>query len=111
MIQTCIKNNNEVYILIVIFTIVKMPKLDSNDLESIKIMFRKLMNKNRFGGIHIEITQLKRMGITEKGLKHCVNNNLLLPKKSKGNMEYSVNSHELKEINRILNEVDDVSKL
>ena len=88
-----------------------MAKLDNNDLISMKIIFRKLINKKRCGGVHVEITDLKRWGLTKGALKYCINNFLLLGKRSQGNKEYSVNSHKLKEINRIRKEVNDISEL
>ena len=88
-----------------------MPKLNNIDLDSIKIILRKLINKDRRGGVHTEITQLRRWGLTENALKYLVNNFILIAKKSDGNRELSVNSHNMREVSRILNQVNDVSEL
>lgn len=81
------------------------------DLASMKTILRRLMNKKRYGGVHVEITQLRRWGITDNALKYMVNSFLLLPKPSQGKKEYSVNSHNMKEVYLILNFVKDVSEL
>lgn len=88
-----------------------MVKLDSSDLIGMKILLRKMINKHRIGGIHAEQTQVYRWGATKRGLKYMVNNFILIPKKSKGNMEYSVNPHHMKEANRIIYQVNDISEL
>jgi len=88
-----------------------MVKLDDADLNSLKIIFRKLINKTRCGGNHTEITELYKWGLTKDALKYCINEGLLQAKKSQGNRELSVNSHKLKEIYHILNDIKDASEL
>ena len=88
-----------------------MVKLDNNDLESMKHILRKLINKHRIGGNHVEITQLRHWGLTEKALKYLINNYILRGKSSDGNKELWVDPHNMKEASRILNDVNDVSEL
>ncbi|MBI2101457.1 hypothetical protein HYT53_02500 [Candidatus Woesearchaeota archaeon] len=85
--------------------------IDNNDLASMKHILRKLINKHRIGGIHVEITQLKRWGLTEIALKYLINNFLLQSKSSNNNKELAINPHKMKEVSRIINEVNDVSQL
>ena len=85
--------------------------MNNNDLASIKHILEKLINKNRIGGNHVEITQLRRWGLTEKALKFLINNFLLQSKNSDNNKELAVNPHNIKEVYRIINEVNDISEL
>ncbi len=88
-----------------------MGRMTNEDLASMKMVLRKLMNKHRYAGVHVEITQLRRWGLTPSALKYMVNNHILLGKKSQGNDEYSVNTHKLKMIHWILQQVRDASEL
>lgn len=85
-----------------LYGILLMAKLDERDLISMRIILRKLINKHRFGGIHIEITQLRKKGLTKNAEKYLVNKQILLKKKSKGNDEYSINSHSMPLVQKIL---------